>query len=79
MKLTTVAAIGLMVAGVQSAQAQAVEGEKTNCCPGVDANGQITDPCFENYQRGLIRTEAFGLLSELKTLVTVADTLNRST
>ena len=70
MKLTTVVGIGLMVAGAQTAQAQIFEGEKVNCCPGVDATRQVTDPCFEYYQRGLIRTEAVGLLSEFKTLVT---------
>ena len=69
MKLTTVVGIGLMIAGVQTAQAQSTEAQRVNCCPGVDANGQVTDPCFDNYQRALIRTEAFGLLSEFKTFV----------
>lgn len=69
MKLTTIFGLGLIISGVQTAQAQSAEGGNVNCCPGVDATGQLTDPCFENYQRGMIRAEAFGLLGEFKTLV----------
>lgn len=70
MKLATVVGIALMVAGVQAAQAQSFDAGKVNCCPGVDATGQVTDPCFEYYQRGLIRSEAVGLLSEFRVYVT---------
>jgi len=69
MKCTTVIAIGLLFAGIQIAQAQSSEEQKVNCCPGTDVTGRATDPCFENYQRALIRTEAFGILSQFKTLV----------
>ncbi len=70
MKITTTIAIGLMFAGMHTAQAQAPDDLKANCCPVTDLTGRVTDPCFENYQRALIRTEAFGVLSQFKTLVT---------
>ena len=69
MKITTLVAIGLLFSGIPTAQAQSSETQKENCCPGTDITGRVTDPCFENYQRGLIRAEAFGLLSQFKTLV----------
>lgn len=67
MKFIAVAAIAWIFASIPTAQAQSSASQ--NCCPGTDVNGQATDPCFENYQRALIRGEAFGLLSQVKTLV----------
>jgi len=69
MNVTTVALVGLIFCSVQTAQAQGLESQKENCCPGMDTTGRLTDPCFESYQRGLIRTEAFGILSQFKILV----------
>jgi hypothetical protein len=70
MKITTVIAACLILACLQTAHAQSTEAQKENCCPVTDAGGRILDPCFENYQRALIRAEAVGLLSQFKTLVT---------
>jgi len=66
MRLTQAFGIGLLLAGAQTAQAQSVVGPNETCCPGVNANGQRTDPCFDSYQRAMIRTEALGLLSEIR-------------
>lgn len=67
MKITLVVAIGFLAAGAQTGQAQ--NYDKQNCCPVTNASGQLTDVCFENFQRDLIRGEVFGLLGQFKTLV----------
>ena len=70
MKITAIIAASLISACLATAQAQSSEAHKENCCPSVDVSGQMLDPCFENYQRALIRAEAITVLSQFKTLVT---------
>ena len=72
MKIANIMATGMLFACAQVAQAQSaeVQSQSQTCCPSTDTGGRILDPCFENYQRALIRSEAFGLLSQFKTLVT---------
>ena len=70
MKIANIIASGMLFACIQTAHAQSSEVQSQTCCPSTDASGQILDPCFENYQRALIRAEATGLLSQFKALVT---------
>jgi hypothetical protein len=70
MNITKSIVVGMALACMQTAHSQSWDTQKATCCPTTDANGRLLDPCFENFQRALIRAEAIGLLSQFKTLVT---------